>query len=68
MYINTQRIYLCLAERGMTRSQLAEKSGIARTNISTILGRGTCTPATLGKLARGLDIPPEQLMIEGAPK
>lgn len=62
MKINSQRVDLCLADRGMTRSQLAELSGVARTNLSTILGRGTCTAATLGKIARGLGVPAAEIV------
>ena len=62
MRINTRQVNLCLAERGMTRAQLAEKSGIARTNISTVLGRGTCTAVTLNKIARGLGVAPALIM------
>lgn len=61
MRIDSQRVYLCLAERSMTQKQLAELCGVPRTNISTILGRGTCTAATLGKIARGLGVPVEEI-------
>lgn len=40
----------------MTKTALAEKSGISRQNISTILGRGTCEPKTAAKLANGLGV------------
>lgn len=45
----------------MSRTELAKRSGIARTSISTILGRGKCTAATLGKIARGLDVRAEEI-------
>lgn len=56
MRINTQRLELLLAERGMTKSALADKAGISRQNISTILRRGTAEPKTVGKLAVGLGV------------
>lgn len=62
MKIDSTHVDLCLAEQGMTRSQLAERSGVARTNLSTILGRGTCTAATLGKIARGLGVPAAEIV------
>lgn len=57
MTINTQRLEVMLAERGLTKAALAESCGISRQNISTILRRGTAEPKTLGKLAAGLGVP-----------
>lgn len=65
MIINTTRIELMLAERGMTQTSLAASCGISRQNISTIIRRGTCEPKTAGKLAAGLGVPVETL-IKGA--
>ena len=56
MKINARKIELLLVERNMTKTALAEKSGISRQNISTILGRGTCEPRTAAKLANGLNV------------
>ena len=56
MKINAKKIELLLVERNMSKTALAEKSGISRQNISTILGRGTCEPRTAAKLANGLGV------------
>ena len=56
MKIDTKKVVLILAEQGLTKTALAERSGMSRQNISTILGRGTCEPATSGKLAKGLGV------------
>ena len=56
MKINAHKIKLMLAEQGLTRTGLAEKSGISRQNISTILTRGTCELITAGKLAKALGV------------
>lgn len=64
MKINTNKVLLILAEKGMTRSELATVSGICRQNISTILNRGTCSPVTAGKIAKGLGIPVAEIMKE----
>jgi Helix-turn-helix. len=56
MNISAQKIETMLAERGMTKSELAELSGISRQNISTVVRRGTCEPKTAGKLAAGLGV------------
>ena len=56
MKISAQRIDTILAERGMTKAALADRAGISRQNISTIIRRGTCEPRTAGKLAAGLGV------------
>lgn len=56
MVIDRLQIERSLAEKGMSKSELAEKCGVSRQNISTILGRGTCEPKTVGKLAAGLGV------------
>ena len=62
MTINAIKIETLLAEQGMTKTMLAEKCGISRQNISTIVRRGTCEPRTAGKLAVGLGISIEDIM------
>lgn len=56
MNINAIKIETLLAERGMTKKDLAVECGISRQNISTIVRRGTCEPKTAGKLAAGLGV------------
>ena len=64
MKIDTKKVTVILAEQGLTKTALADMCGISRQNISTILGRGTCEPATAGKLARGLAVPVTEIMKE----
>ena len=56
MKISSTRIETILAERRMTKSDLADDCGVSRQNISTIIRRGTCEPRTAGKLAAGLGV------------
>lgn len=56
MQISAYKIQLILADVGMTQAKLAEKSGIARQNISNILQKGRCNPVTAGKIASGLGV------------
>lgn len=62
MKINTNKVVLILAEKEMTKTNLAERCEISRQNLSTILGRGTCSPKTAGKLAKGLGISITEIM------
>lgn len=57
MNLCTTKIETMLAERGMTKSAYAERCGISRQNVSTIIRCGTCEPRTAGKLAAGLGVP-----------
>lgn len=66
MTINTHRIELKLAERGLTKADLAGRTGISRQSISTIIRRGTCEPKTAGKLAAGLGVPVADIIREEA--
>lgn len=58
MKISKQKIECIMAEKGLTATQTAERCGISRQNFSTIKLRGTCTPATAGKIAQGLGVDP----------
>ena len=64
MKINVAKIETLLAEQEMTKRMLAEKSGISRQNISTIVRRGTCEPKTAGRLAAGLGVTINQIVSE----
>ena len=64
MRLDVMKIMRMLAELGLTKSELAQKSGVSRQQISTIIGRGTCSPKTAGKLAAGLGIPVGEIMKE----
>ena len=61
---STTKIEALLAERGLTKTALAESCGISRQNISTIVRRGTCEPKTVGKLAAGLGVPVTDLIAD----
>lgn len=56
MIIRTQYIETLMAEQGLTKKALAERSGISAQNVSTVIRRGTAEPKTVGKLAVGLGI------------
>lgn len=56
MKISALKIETLLAEHNMTKASFAEKCGISRQSISTIVRRGTCEPKTAGKLAAGLGV------------
>lgn len=64
MRLDAMKIIRLLAEQGLTKSELAARSGVSRQQISTIIARGTCAPKTAGKLAAGLGISVAEIMKE----
>jgi len=58
--VNTVKIKgnleLLAARKGMKLSQLADKAGLCRQNLSTIKRRGTCTALTAVKIAAALGV------------
>ena len=56
MRISRDKIECFMAIKGLTAAETADKAGISRQNFSTIKLRGTCTPATAGKIASGLGV------------
>lgn len=57
MKIDAHKIKMILAEKGMTWSALSEHCGLSRQSLSAIVGRGTCSVVSAGKLAKGLGVP-----------
>lgn len=64
MKLNVRKILMLLAEKRMTKATWAAKCGMSRQNIGVIIGRGTCTPITAGKLAAGLGVPVIEIVEE----
>lgn len=64
MKIDSLKINLLLAEQGLTQAALSSKCGVSRQSISTLLGRGTCSPVKLGKLANALGVDPREIIKE----
>ena len=62
MKLDVCKIEVLMANAGMSKSALADKSGISRQSISTIVRRGTCEPITAGKIAAGLGVPVQSLI------
>lgn len=64
MKLNIATILRVMAEQGLSKTELANRSGVSRQQISTIVCRGTCSPITAGKLAVGLGVPVADIMWE----
>ena len=64
MKIDSIKIKLLMAEQGISQSELAERCGIARQNISNMLGRGTCSIKKVGQLAKALGVNVREIIKE----
>lgn len=62
MMIDTRKIDTILAEQGITKAILSDRSGISRQNISIITKRGSCEPRTAGRLAIALGVPVAEII------
>ena len=63
MKLNVTKVLLILAEQGITKAELAARSGVSRQLISTIIGRGSCAPKTAGKIAVGLGVSVSEIVM-----
>jgi transcriptional regulator with XRE-family HTH domain len=67
MKLNTRQLQIRMAEKVMTTKDLASKSGLSRFFIGDCLkGNTNPKPATVGKIARALDVPIQELIETGA--
>jgi DNA-binding Xre family transcriptional regulator len=62
--LNILTVETILAEQGLTKTELANRCGMSRQTVSTVLKRGTCEPRTAGRLAFALGVPVEQIIEE----
>ena len=66
MKINRTSVDVALSRSGLGRySELARQMGCSAQNLSVILNRGSCKPATAAKIAAALGVPLEDLLEEG---
>lgn len=64
MKLDVPKIKLILAEREMNQSDMAKKCGVNRQQINNILSRGSCTLKTMGKIAKALGVPVQEIVKE----
>ena len=62
MRIDSMRIRIIMADKGVTQSFVARNSNLSRQSINKIIRRGTCEPKTAGKLAAGLGVPVTEIL------
>lgn len=64
MKLNAWKIKLILAEQEMNQSDLAAKLGADRQMVNDVLRRETCSLRTLGRIAKALGVPVDEIVKE----
>jgi len=64
MRIDSIKIKLLMAELEINQTELSERIGVARQNISVILGRGTCSITNVGKISKALGVEAREIIKE----
>lgn len=54
MKINKRKLEIAMARAKLNRDALANKAGMPIATVCNVLSRGTCKPATLGRIAEAL--------------
>lgn len=54
MKINKEKLEIAMARAELNRNTLAEKAGMPIPTICNVYSRGTCKPATAGRIAKAL--------------
>lgn len=62
MKLDRTQLDIAVANAGVpSYRQLAQRVGCSAQNLSVILNRGSCKPATAGKIAAALGVPVERI-------
>lgn len=63
MKLDRTKLDIAVANAGVpSYRQLAQRVGCSAQNLSVILNRGSCKPATAGKIAAALGVPVESIV------
>lgn len=66
MKINRTRLDVAMLNANLgSYAEVARRMGCSAQNLSAILNRGSCKPATAAKIAAALGVPLEDLLKEG---
>lgn len=64
MRIDKQKIEILMAEKQMTKSAIRKLCGLPESTMTTIFKRGTAQPVSIGKIARALDVPVREIIVD----
>ena len=64
MHLNKTKIKLLMAKKELSTSELAERCGITKQRASCILNSVNVAPKTVGRIAKALEVEPEEIIEE----
>lgn len=62
MKINSLKLSIVMAEKELNYSELSRLSNVSRTSLSYISSGKNCNPATVGKIAKALEVDVTELL------
>lgn len=62
MKLDEKKVFLRMAHLCINQKKLAERAGVSRQTICTVINGRNCPPELLGKIARALEVEPEKLI------
>ncbi|MEW4415132.1 helix-turn-helix transcriptional regulator [Clostridium sp. AN503] len=62
MRLNTRKIQLLMAKACINQASLAGLAGISRQTMSAVMNGRNCRPELLGKIAKALEVEPEEII------
>lgn len=64
MDIDKRKLIILLADQRLTQKTLAERIGMKPQNLCGVLNKGRCNPITAARIAFGLGVPVEEIILE----
>lgn len=62
MRLDRKKIQLLMAELEINQQTLALRSGASRQTISAVMNGRSCRPELLGRIAKALEVKPEEII------
>ena len=64
MKLNTKNLQLARIKSGLTSKEIAARYGCTVTRINALMKKESVYPDTVGKLARALNVDPEEIILQ----
>lgn len=62
MKLDKEKTTLLMARKHLTQKELADKAGMSRSNLSTVINGKTCRPSTVLRVADALEVELEDIL------
>ena len=62
MHLNKKKVFIAMAEAGLNQKKLAEKAGVSRPTVSSLIKGLNGSPISIKKIADALAIPMDEII------